>query len=442
MCRSDTTAAELNASCFCVGVDTVRVSHGLRELLHAHGLSGALSGAHANLFAALPVYVADVELQRMAGVVAAVEQVVASKVYRDAVLGWAGPSAQFERASPGGLLGFDFHLSQAGPKLIEINTNPGGMLLCALLGDAQRECLPRALQATGAAHALESEVVRIVRREWRAERGSRSLSSVVIVDDQPESQFLYPEFLLLRELFRRHGLAAEICGPSQLSHRGGGLWLGETAVDFIYNRLTDFGLDDPLHAVLREAYLRDEVVVSPHPRAHALYADKRNLALVGDAAFLATCGLPTESIGVLAAAVPTTRSVTAGNRDALWASRGGLFFKPAAGFGSKASYRGDKLTRRVWDEIGQGIYVAQDIVAPSRRADPNDPEPFKVDVRCYAYAGEPVLFAARMYRGQTTNFRTTGGGFAPVVALSGDSVRPPDITQAFARAENEGWHPL
>jgi hypothetical protein len=41
----------------------------------------------------------------------------------------------------------------------------------------------------------------------------------------------------------------------------------------------------------------------------------------------------------------------------------------------------------------------------------------KFDVRAYAYAGRVQLLAARIYAGQTTNFRTAGGGFAPVVVL-------------------------
>ena len=39
----------------------------------------------------------------------------------------------------------------------------------------------------------------------------------------------------------------------------------------------------------------------------------------------------------------------------------------------------------------------------------------KVDVRNYVYAGQVQLLAARLYQGQTTNFRTAGGGFAPVL---------------------------
>ena len=38
----------------------------------------------------------------------------------------------------------------------------------------------------------------------------------------------------------------------------------------------------------------------------------------------------------------------------------------------------------------------------------------KSDVRCYVYDGEVQLIAARLYQGQTTNFRTLNGGFAQV----------------------------
>lgn len=38
----------------------------------------------------------------------------------------------------------------------------------------------------------------------------------------------------------------------------------------------------------------------------------------------------------------------------------------------------------------------------------------KADIRCYVYNGQIQLVAARLYQGQTTNFRTPGGGFAPV----------------------------
>ena len=78
--------------------------------------------------------------------------------------------------------------------------------------------------------------------------------------------------------------------------------------------------------------------------------------------------------------------------------------------------------------MASGSYVAQALVVPSERcvagaieatpqATPQATSaaiPLKADLRCYAYAGRVLLVAARLYQGQTTNFRTPGGGFAPV----------------------------
>ncbi len=105
----------------------------------------------------------------------------------------------------------------------------------------------------------------------------------------------------------------------------------------------------------------------------------------------------------------------------MWAERKNWFFKPAAGFGSRAAYRGDKLTRRVFEEILQGPYIAQEIVPPSEHpVEVNgERQNLKADFRCYVYAGQVLCVAARLYQGQTTNFRTPGGGFAPVFLSEG-----------------------
>ena len=121
--------------------------------------------------------------------------------------------------------------------------------------------------------------------------------------------------------------------------------------------------------------------------------------------------------------IPTTVEVGAGEGERFWQERRQWFFKPAAGFGSRAAYRGDKLTRRVFEEILQGNYIAQRIVPPPERriAHPEGERDLKFDLRCYAYAGQVQLTAARLYQGQTTNFRTSGGGFAAVLALGLES---------------------
>jgi hypothetical protein len=164
-------------------------------------------------------------------------------------------------------------------------------------------------------------------------------------------------------------------------------------------------------------------VLTPHPRAHALYADKRNLVTLSDDSTLAALGVPEQTRAILVAGVPCTESVTPEQSDALWTERRKLFFKPAAGYGSKATYRGDKLTRRVWQEILRGNYVAQALVAPSeRRLEIDSAETdLKLDVRAYVYDAAIQLVAARLYEGQTTNFRTPGGGFAPVFIVGAEN---------------------
>ena len=405
----------LNRECFCLAVDPQALHAELDAVLGANGLPGVLAQSHPHLFSALPFYVSRRHIEQVARVVAAIEDVTASPAYESAVMSWAPGIAQFDPGSPGGLLGLDFHLATNGPRLIEINTNPGGVLLNAILGQAQRNCMPELMMAPTDAEHVEHAVLESMLAEWRLQRGSMPLAFVAIVDESPKQQYLYPEFVLFQELLRRQGYRAEICGPEELVHEQSRLWLGEGAVDYVYNRLTDFSLQEPAHRALRAAYLAGEVAMSPHPRAHAIYADKRNMSVLGDLDFLRNCGASQLSIDTLIAAVPATRLVTPGNRESMWASRRGLFFKPAAGFGSKASYRGDKLTHRVWDEIAGGNYVAQEIVAPSERHMRPGAAPLKVDIRCYAYRGQVLLYAARMYQGQTTNFRTAGGGFAPVL---------------------------
>ncbi len=237
------------------------------------------------------------------------------------------------------------------------------------------------------------------------------------MDDDPTQQFLYPEFLLFQQHFQRHGLEATIVDPAALQLRDGQLWHGATAIDLVYNRLTDFSFEASSHAVLREAWLSRAAVVTPHPRAHALYADKRNLALLTNETRLREWGVPQATRDILLASIPPTEVVEAAQAERLWRERRRLFFKPVAGFGSRAAYRGDKLTQRVWQEILAGDYVAQQLVTPGERVvitDETLAQTLKFDLRNYVYDGAVQWVAARLYRGQTTNFRTPGGGFAPV----------------------------
>jgi hypothetical protein len=270
---------------------------------------------------------------------------------------------------------------------------------------------------------IDAAFIEMFRCEWRTQRGDAPLRTVAIVDDDPAEQFLAPEFELARRLFLAHGIEAVVADPRELRWSEDRLWHAALPsghpVDLVYNRLTDFDLSQPHHAALREAYVSGATVVTPSPRAHALHADKRNLIALSDGERLAQWGVPEADRALLSRVVPKTQAVTAKSADALWAERRHFFFKPAGRYGSKAAYRGDKLTRRVWSEIVEGGFVAQELVMPSERlVDVGGlPTRLKLDVRAYAYAGRILLLAARTYAGQTTNFRTPGGGFSPVIVL-------------------------
>ena len=422
----------LNRECFCFSLDRDALARALDSELGRPGLSDMVRERCPFAFAAQPVFVAAPQLQRMAQVVQAVESVVALPAFREQALADAPPIARQGGASGplGVFYGYDFHIDQGRLGLIEVNTNAGGAMLNAVLARAQRACcaaMEAMVPTLVHVAAFEQRIVDMFRNEWHLAGRTRALASIAIVDEAPESQYLYPEFLLFQQLFERHGLRAVIAGPAALEWREGTLWHGDLAIDLVYNRLTDFYFEQPESAALHEAYVHQGAVVTPSPQAHALYANKRHLALFSDAARLQALGAPAATQQVLLAHVPHTEVVDAADADRLWDARRGLFFKPVAGFGSRAAYRGDKLTRRVWQDILAGDYVAQAIIAPGERMlDEHDAsKAMKFDLRAYAYDGDVQWVAARLYQGQTTNFRTPGGGFAPVYSTGDAAGRVP-----------------
>ncbi len=360
----------LNSACFCFSLDETALTRALDSELGQPGLSGMVRQRCPFLFSAQPVFVAAPQLQRMAQVVQAVESVVALPAYREQVLAAAPPIARVGTSGPLGVFfGYDFHLSQGQLALIEVNTNAGGAMLNAVLARAQRACctaVDAMVPTMASVAAFEQRILDMFRHEWRLANlagevgkaamaeATRPLKTIAIIDLAPADQYLYPEFLLFQRLFERHGLRAVIADPAALAWRDGALWHGELAIDLVYNRLTDFYLEQPGSSALREAYLQHAVVLTPHPQAHALYADKRHLALFSNAARLQALDVPQATQDILLAHVPRTEVVEAADAQRLWNTRRSLFFKPVAGFGSRAAYRGDKLTKRVWQDILAG----------------------------------------------------------------------------------------
>jgi hypothetical protein len=414
-------AARFNRDCACASTDEALLRAVLREESGDPDFHRRLVETRPHVFSKAPVFLPKADLLAMQTIVGAIERVAQLASYRKLVGAWAPDTAKVDRGPRGAFMGYDFHMPPDGPKLIEINTNAGGAFLNAFLARAQIACCREVESGLAGApvEAFDDAVLEMFEQEVLAQRGRGALRRVAIVDDAPETQFLYPEFILAQRLFERNGIDAVIADPRGLTYRDGVLWAEGEPVDLVYNRLVDFALDEPGHAALRAAAMDGAVVLTPGPHAYALLADKRNLTVLTDPGALREAGAEEADVEKIARGIPKTVFVTAANADRLWAERKNLFFKPCTGYGSKAVYRGDKLTKSVWLTVTAGGYVAQEIAVPSERTITLDGARVqrKLDVRLYTYSGETLLAAARLYQGQTTNFRTPGGGFAPVFFL-------------------------
>lgn len=417
-------AARLNAACQCIWVDRSKLRDQLRANL---GDAGSLLESQAGLVSGSVVFLARNDAAAMERTIRLVSRALTSDPYQQQIERHAPELARRPQATSGGVLGFDFHLGGPTPQLIEINTNPGGLLISLELARAATaacDCLAEPLSVLIAAGVeisqLERRIADSFATEWTSVHGDVPLRSAAIVDDEPRSQYLYPEFLLYQRLLERAGWRVVIADAASLELQDDAVLLAGERIDLIYNRVTDFYLAEERHAVLRSAYESNLAVITPHPAAHARWADKRLLAWLGDEDLLQEAGLGADDRLHLRQAIPATEIVEQADAGDLWERRKNLFFKPVDGFAGKAAYRGDKLTRATFDHILAHRYVAQAIAPTSfRRVSSADGEEtdLRVDVRNFAMHGETWLRAARLYRGQTTNFRTAGGGFAPVLTL-------------------------
>lgn len=415
-------ADALNSGCFCTTLDRRLLAEALDREVGRDGFAERLGATHPTLFSNVRVFVPAAVIAAMMRIVEAVEVAARLPGFRAVSLASASAIAGHDFGPIGAFMGYDFHVTPAGPRLIEVNTNAGGAFLNAVLVRAQHVCCGGGGEDPPATSVMfGAKVAEMFLDEWRLQRGSGRPNVVAIVDDAPEAQHLYPDFALAKALLTAHGFETIIADAGELAFDEVGLSFRGRQIDLVYNRLVDFALEEPGHAALRTAYLKGAAVVTPNPRVHALLADKRTLCLLSDFERLKGWGLESGPLDALASGMLRTLSVSAENAETLWRERRSWFFKPSGGYGSKAVYRGAKLTRKVWSDIVAGGYVAQAYAAPGTRgvAQAGERVTLKVDVRLYTYAGCLLIAAARLYQGQTTNMRTPGGGFPPIQLPSG-----------------------
>jgi len=98
--------------------------------------------------------------------------------------------------------------------------------------------------------------------------------------------------------------------------------------------------------------------------------------------------------------------------DKLWTDRKNWVLKPAVLHASRGVLLGAKTSRNRFNQFVPEETVVQKYVPPTMTA--SDSGDLKTDLRLYVYRRRVLGVAARLYRGQVTNLRTEGGGFAAV----------------------------
>ena len=274
-------APSLNDACQCIWLDPDKLD---RQLVQNVGDTVDLRASRPGMVSGSVVFVDPQDAAAMDRTIRLVHQALSSPPYQRRIAGHALAIARTAHQTAGGILGLDFHLGGTQPQLIEINTNPGGLLINLELARAVTaacECMaePLAGLASGGVPLTDvpQHVVASFAAEWAAARGAAPLRSVAIVDDDPADQYLYPEFMLYQRLFEQAGWAARIVDAAALEHRNATLEASGERIDLVYNRLTDFYLAEARHSALRLAYEADSAVMTPTPAAHAHWADKQLL---------------------------------------------------------------------------------------------------------------------------------------------------------------------
>ncbi len=328
--------------------------------------------------------------------------------YQSAVLGRSSlPTPPFES----GFMGFDFYLTAQGPRLIEINTNAAAQLVMAFLNDFH-----------GAAPGLaqtESLILDMLLAQFKAVGRFETPAFSVILDQGVNEQKTYFDMALHAAMMQRWGWDVRVADVAELVWDTGRQRLVDSVtgrdIDYVYNRYCDFDLTQPESAALRQAWEAQATVISPHPIDYALMAQKSQLKQLSNPEFLQGVGVSEADISAIHQVLPPVKLTSDFSPDALWAERRQLFFKPQASFGSRGCYRGDGITKKAFDHVLTHNYVVQPLFVSKTITHAQLPSPMKFDIRAYSYAGTVQGWAARLFSGQVTNFRTLGGGFATVV---------------------------
>ncbi|MDQ6956144.1 MAG: hypothetical protein Q9M21_03000, partial [Mariprofundaceae bacterium] len=197
----------------------------------------------------------------------------------------ATADAMFDESSM--LMGYDFHLTDNGPRLIEINNNAGGLYIGANRWMKQ----PAIAELVG---TLEDRISGMFPDTWQ---------TIAIMDEDVTEQYMYPEMQHYAGLLRQTGRTVFLVSPEDIQLKADGLYIENQRVDGIYNRHTDFYLDTAELAHIRTALMAGQVALNPHPRSYALLGDKSRMVDWWHQGLLEGC-LPSDDVAFIRNIVP------------------------------------------------------------------------------------------------------------------------------------------
>ena len=165
-------------------------------------------------------------------------------------------------------------------------------------------------------------------------------------------------------------------------------------------------------AGIRDAYRNGTVCLTPNPFTYGLLGDKRRLSYWSNPELLAASGLDERSRDVIDRLIPESHLMSDMDQDKLWSNRKEWVLKPAVLHASRGVLLGAKTSRNRFSQFIPDETVVQRFIPPTLTE--TESGELKTDFRLYVYRRRVLGVAARLYRGQVTNLRTEGGGFAAV----------------------------
>lgn len=298
------------------------------------------------------------------------------------------------------LMAYDFHTTEDGQCfLVEINTNASGFMLASLMNMAHTGATPDNF-------APLNDLFASFKNELALFKGGQVPASprIAILDENLLEQKMYPEFIMYQDWFRAHGWKAEIVEAAEFH-----------SADLVYNRATDFYFEGESVQNLRRAFETRAACFSPNPYEYWLLADKERLIQFGtDSLWQGLGATAADREAIQKVLIPTFDGKAFGSPEEIWEQRKSLFFKPKRSHGGKSVYRGESVSRKVFERLMMEDILIQKY-QPAQRVPVEDDRSvlnnWKFDLRFFVYEDQIQLCAARIYQGQVTNFASPFGGF-------------------------------